>query len=62
MGTGENAGVFFLAERGRVCAIAAAFLANSNAFTLLRICPNLVEFVGSGRKDFRKEKFSEERS
>ncbi len=28
----------------------------------LRICPNLAEFVDSGRKDFPKEKFSEERS
>jgi hypothetical protein len=53
MGTGENAGVFFLAERGRVCAI-AAFLANSTAFALLRICPNFAEFVDSGRKDFGK--------
>lgn len=59
MGTGENAGVFFLAERGRVCAIAAAFLANSTAFTLLRICPNLAEFVGGKifgkRNSARKE-------
>ncbi len=35
------------------CAI-AAFLANSTAFALLPICPNLSEFVNSGRKDSGK--------
>jgi hypothetical protein len=36
-----------------MCAI-AAFLVNSTAFALLRICPNLAEFVDSGRRDFGK--------
>jgi hypothetical protein len=54
MGTGENAGVFFLAERGRVCGIAAAFVANSTAFTLFA---NLSEFGGVCRQ--WEERFSE---